>query len=255
MVTLEEFSFVASHCVGITERYCGSAGWRSGSCLQLTDEYIKDGYNTKVPGKLLPSYVFDLSGGNLCLDFANTVSHRDLPERTAEHLNSVKDLVAFAQQSKLISPKQAAEIFVFAQQNTQAAERLFQRALILREHIFRVFAAVSQGGTVADDDIQAISAAASEGMQHRALVAADGSYEWQWSPGGPSMLEQILWQIAQSAADLLTSDQLKLVRFCEASDCQWLFLDNSRNRSRRWCDMTICGNREKARRHYQRTHG
>jgi predicted RNA-binding Zn ribbon-like protein len=62
----------------------------------------------------------------------------------------------------------------------------------------------------------------------------------------------MLWPIASSAADLLTSERLKKVRLCEAKTCTWLFLDESRNHSRRWCDMKVCGNREKARRHYQR---
>lgn len=67
------------------------------------------------------------------------------------------------------------------------------------------------------------------------------------------MLERILWPIAQSAAELLTSSELGTVRLCEAPDCAWLFLDQSCNRSRRWSDMKVCGNRQKARRHYQRT--
>ena len=61
----------------------------------------------------------------------------------------------------------------------------------------------------------------------------------------------ILWPIAKSAADLLIPPELE-VRLCKAPDCAWLFLDKSRNRSRRWCDMKVCGNRQKARRHYQR---
>jgi predicted RNA-binding Zn ribbon-like protein len=66
-------------------------------------------------------------------------------------------------------------------------------------------------------------------------------------------LHRLLWPIAESAAELLTSQEVSSIRLCEAPDCDWLFLDNSRNRSRRWCDMKICGNREKARRHYRRS--
>jgi predicted RNA-binding Zn ribbon-like protein len=63
----------------------------------------------------------------------------------------------------------------------------------------------------------------------------------------------MLWPVARSAADLLTSQEQSRVRECAASDCGWLFLDLSRNRSRRWCDMETCGNRTKARRHYARS--
>jgi predicted RNA-binding Zn ribbon-like protein len=85
------------------------------------------------------------------------------------------------------------------------------------------------------------------------LEATNGGYGWKRIAGG-NPLEQLIWPIAQAAAELLTSDELRLVRFCEAPDCEWLFLDHSRNGSRRWCDMTTCGNRAKARRHYQRAH-
>jgi predicted RNA-binding Zn ribbon-like protein len=62
-----------------------------------------------------------------------------------------------------------------------------------------------------------------------------------------------LWGVTRSAADLLTSDtERPLVRECSAEDCHWLFLDTTRNRSRQWCSMKSCGNRQKARRHYQR---
>jgi predicted RNA-binding Zn ribbon-like protein len=61
-------------------------------------------------------------------------------------------------------------------------------------------------------------------------------------------LELPLWILARSAADLLTSEQHAYVRQCASEECTWLFIDRSKNHSRRWCDMGDCGNREKARR-------
>ena len=66
-------------------------------------------------------------------------------------------------------------------------------------------------------------------------------------------LDQMLWPIIRSAAELLTSDKLDRVCECPGENCGWLFIDMSRNRSRRWCDMKDCGNRAKARRHYRKT--
>ena len=74
---------------------------------------------------------------------------------------------------------------------------------------------------------------------------------WTWQEA-PSCIDLLLWRIAQAAAELLTSPDLQRVRRCDASNCRWLFLDKSKNHSRRWCDMKICGNREKARAYYQR---
>ncbi|MBI4413448.1 MAG: CGNR zinc finger domain-containing protein, partial [candidate division NC10 bacterium] len=76
-------------------------------------------------------------------------------------------------------------------------------------------------------------------------------FAWRWTGDG-QRLDRMLWAVTRSAADLLTSGELAAVRECEAETCAWLFMDRSRNRSRRWCDMKACGNRAKARRHYER---
>ena len=61
----------------------------------------------------------------------------------------------------------------------------------------------------------------------------------------------MLWPVVQSAVDLMTSPELDRVGQCaDDRGCGWLFVDTTKNRSRRWCDMRDCGNRAKARRHY-----
>jgi predicted RNA-binding Zn ribbon-like protein len=120
--------------------------------------------------------------------------------------------------------------------------------------LYRVFSAIAQEKKPVADDLQLISECTREALRHRELVPLNGGYGWQWRSDLKNPFDRLLWPMAQSAADLLTSPELKIVRFCEAPDCEWLFLDHSRNRSRRWCDMKICGNRQKARRHYRRTH-
>jgi len=199
-------------------------------------------------------FKFDLTGGMLCLDFANTVSRRDDPELRREHLAGYGDVVSFARQSALLSPKHAGLLCSFAEQHASQAQRIFQRALELREALYRAFAAIAQKKIPAASDLQKVNDAALDALQHRSLARANGGYRWEWQSDEKNPLDRILWQVAQSAAELLTSDKLRALRFCEAPDCEWLFLDNSRNRSRRWCDMTSCGNRQKARRHYQRQH-
>jgi predicted RNA-binding Zn ribbon-like protein len=122
----------------------------------------------------------------------------------------------------------------------------------LRSALFGIFSAVAAGNKPAAADLDVLNAEVSASMSHTCLVrSSDGSaFGWGWSGDGP---ERVLWPIVRSAADLLTSDtQCKLVRECGAGECRWLFLDTSKNRSRQWCSMQSCGNREKARRHYQR---
>lgn len=199
-------------------------------------------------------FQFDLSGGNPALDFANTVSRRHIPERRREHLESYADLLSFSEQSTIISSKELNELRAHAAKHQNDARRVFRQAIVLREALYRAFAAIAQSGAAERKDLSLISNYALNALRHRTLTRANGSYRWQWNSGSKTSLDRILWPIAQSAADLLTSDELKMLRFCEAPDCEWLFLDHSRNRSRRWCDMASCGNREKARRHFRRTH-
>lgn len=199
-------------------------------------------------------YQFDLSGGNLVLDFANTVSRRSIPERRAEHLETFADLLAFARQSKLISQHEENTLRALAKRSEVGVVKLFRRALDFRETIYRAFAALSVSKPVAVADLAAINEFSREALAHRELTHTNGGYSWEWTWDKPTELQRVLWPIAQSAADLLTSNSAFNVRKCEADDCDWLFLDNSRNHSRRWCEMKSCGNRAKARRHYQRSH-
>jgi predicted RNA-binding Zn ribbon-like protein len=199
-------------------------------------------------------YEFDLTGGHPALNLANTVSRRSDPEHRKEHLDSYADFVSFARQSALLSPKQASELNHVAQKQESAARQAFRRTIVLREALYRAFSSIAQEKPASDEDLRIINDHVLDALQHRTLTAANGGYRWEWRADAKKSFERILWPIAQSAAELLTSDELKNVRFCEADDCEWLFLDNSRNRSRRWCDMKVCGNRAKARRHYERSH-
>lgn len=200
------------------------------------------------------AFQFDLSGGALCLDFANTVSRRKTPEQSPDHLRAYEDLIAFGEQTKILSSKQVKDLQAHARRHGRSAEEVLRRAICHRENIFRVFSALAKGELAQSDDVHQINDFAVEALNCRGLERAGSRYRWEWQRNHKKMLDRVLWPIAQSAAELLTSPDLDTVRICEAPTCAWLFLDRSRNRSRRWCDMKVCGNRQKARRHYQRMH-
>ncbi len=164
------------------------------------------------------------------------------------------DLVAFAEQAKILLPEQADELRLYARRHSGEARSVLRRAISCRENMFRAFSALAGGKAVAPEDLEQINEIAVAALMHRRLARAESGYRWEWERNSKKMMERILWPIAASAAELLTSWQLDKVRICEAPDCAWLFLDQSRNRSRRWCDMKVCGNRQKARRHYRRSH-
>ncbi len=200
-------------------------------------------------------YKFDLSGGNLSLDFANTVSRRSVPERRTEHLESYDDLIAFVRQSQVVSQREEGVVRTHSKKSRDEAARVLRRALGFREALYRAFSGIVAGKSLSISDLAQINQFASEAASHRVLTRVNGKYGWRWSLQKVNPLEMVLWPIALSATDLLSSDEVGAIRQCEAEDCDWLFLDNSRNHSRRWCEMKTCGNRAKARRHYQRSHG
>lgn len=196
---------------------------------------------------------FDLSGGALCLDFANTVLRRNQPGRTKDESEDYARLVGFARQTKLLAPAKAELLRNRARLLPPTVRHVMPAAITLREAIYRVFSAIAGDRPVHSKDVRLLEKFALEALKQRRLApSAQGAYGWQWKPEEAKNPGQILWPIALSAVQLLTSDQADAVRECAADDCAWLFLDESRNRSRRWCDMKVCGNRQKARRHYLR---
>ena len=197
--------------------------------------------------------VFDLSGGAVCLDFANTVSERGSPKRSRDHQYGYDALIIFARDEGILSPQEARELLRFSETKPWDRARVHRTAIALREAIYRVFAAAVHSGEATSKDLKTIEDFAIGAMTHRHLSYPGREYRWEWKYDKKEMLGYVLWPIAQSAAELLTSERLSKVRECAAPTCAWLFVDDSRNHSRRWCDMSVCGNRQKARRHYQKS--
>lgn len=195
------------------------------------------------------TFEYDLSGGNLCLDFVNTVSDRT--GEPVEHLGSYSDLLEFAHQAGAMPEREVSEMEREALRDSAHAEAVMQQVVDAREALYRIFRAVATDGVPEDSDLEALNAVLVQGLAKARLVREGEAYRWSWA-GDCSCLERPLWQVAHSAADLLTSGRLNRIRLCGSDTCEWLFLDESRNRSRRWCDMATCGNREKARRHYEK---
>lgn len=193
---------------------------------------------------------FDLSGGRVCLDFANTLSKR-LASHPRELLSGYGDLVAWGRQAGVVTEREAGALIREAKRRPAEAAAVLERAVHLREAIYRIFSAVAAERPAEGDDLATLNAALAEALPLLGLVPKANQFAWEWTTNG-QRLDRMLWPVARSAADLLTSAELAKVRECGAESCAWLFMDRSRNRSRRWCDMKGCGNRAKARRHYER---
>jgi predicted RNA-binding Zn ribbon-like protein len=190
-------------------------------------------------------------GRELCLDFANTAEWH-ASEHPKEKLKTYSDLVKWALLSEILSEKEAQELIGKAKREPSRAEEVLKRAIELREAIYHVFSDVAKGNLPAEIDMAVINRNLSRTMARSRLVHTKEGFLLSTS-GAKGELDCILDPIVRSAADLLTSDNLKRVKECaDNRGCGYLFLDKSRNRSRRWCDMTDCGNRAKAQRFYRK---
>jgi len=192
---------------------------------------------------------FELSGGALCLDFANTWGDRGRPE--SERLHGYPDLVAFALQTESLGAPETEALLARAAGEEDAGEAAFAEARRLREALYRLFSARAAGRRPPAGDLERLNSYLPEALAGLRLAPEGEGYAWRGAAVAQALTSP-LRPIVRSAAELLTSRDLDRVRECDGASCTWLFLDRSRNRSRRWCSMESCGNRAKARRHYHR---
>ncbi len=194
-----------------------------------------------------PSHVFDFTGGMLCLDFANTVSNRATSE-PIEHLRRYEDWLAWARQAGI----ESKNLERLARRRPKLAQAALKRAVTLRESLYAIFSAIAAKHAPPPPALAALNRALPAAMAHPRIVTGPAGYELRWL-AGERALDAPLGPIVRSAAELLSAAaDLAKVRECAAAGCAWLFLDTSRNKQRRWCDMKVCGNRNKARRYYQK---
>jgi predicted RNA-binding Zn ribbon-like protein len=193
---------------------------------------------------------FNFNSGRLCLDFANSVRARPLSDRI-ESIHSYGDLLSWARHATILTPGEAAALAEEAARRPRPAAQALTQALSVREAIYALFSAHAAGLPAPVADLQTLNRAIGRAMARSGLVANGGRFEWGW-PGTPPDFDRVCCWVARSAAEVLTSRDLTFVRECAGYDCGWLFIDATKNRSRRWCDMSTCGNRAKGRRHYER---
>ena len=194
---------------------------------------------------------FSLDAGTLSLDFANTLEGRRDP-KPEENLLDYNAILGFARQAGLLDNGSIQRLEELAGQRPHEARAVHASALVLREAIFRTGFALASGRSPDPDDLHAIEHSLASAIAHGGLAPDGEGFTWSWNAAGPQ-LERPLWPIAFAAFELLTREDLSRLRVCAAGDCDWLFFDESRNRSRKWCDMNTCGNRAKVARYRGRS--
>ncbi len=187
----------------------------------------------------------------LCLDFANTLYWRGSTP-PSETLNSLEDLLAWCTSAKVQDGLALDRISRWWRAHPRQGAQAFAEAIGLREVIYRLFSATAMSGEPEPDDLGRLNGALAAVPERINLKRRGDGYAWQFhqpAPSVASLLAPVLW----STGDLLTGPQLRRVRQCANDKCVWLFLDLSESGNRRWCSMSMCGNRAKAHRHYLKT--
>ena len=188
---------------------------------------------------------------DLCLAFANTLSWRG-SATPSEGLGGAEDLLRWLGSAAKLPGASIAAASDRLRRGPNEAALLFEGAIGLREAIYRVFSALAASVPAAEKDLALLNRMLADTPPRRKLAEADGGYVWEAKKRDvslPALLAPVLW----SAADLLTHAGRRRVRRCANDACLWLFIDESKAGTRRWCDMSSCGNRAKSRRHYLKT--
>ncbi|MGY1739731.1 MULTISPECIES: CGNR zinc finger domain-containing protein [unclassified Blastococcus] len=179
-------------------------------------------------------------GGHLALDFANTVDDPLGPARH-DHVADPAGLVAWARRVGVVDESRAGRLMAAAEEHPRAAAAAVRRAHRLRDVLNEVFGAAVEG-TPLDEPWRRLRPFVTEAVAAAGLAPGPGgAAAWSW-PASEDLAE-LLHPVAAAAADLLRSPDLARVSRC--ARCPWLFLDRSRNHSRRWCDMGDCGQAQK----------
>jgi predicted RNA-binding Zn ribbon-like protein len=194
-----------------------------------------------------------LLGGQLCLDFANSVED---PAGSDPHdfLRDYGELVRWGRHAALLSEAQAEALLAEADRRPEAAADSFDRALVLRGAVDCLFHAVARGERPSPDDLKTMQDAYIAALRHAELESDESGFAWVWPSDGEPQLDAILWVVARSAVDLLLTGDPKRIKECapDIGGCTWLFYDASKNASRRWCSMEGCGSHVKMRRYLAR---
>jgi len=193
---------------------------------------------------------FDPAAIQVGLHYANTLEGRHAAQ-PRETLDSYAALVTWCQRRGLLTEPEAQRLSQQAARRPAQAAVSLTRAIALREALYQIFAVLAKRKAPRPADLATFNATLAESLAFLRIAAGADGFIWAWG-AGEDAFDRVFWPIALAAANLLTSPQATMVRECAAPTCRWLFLDTTRNRSRRWCDMKVCGNRAKARRHYAR---
>lgn len=179
-----------------------------------------------------------LIGGHAALDLVNTVGARR-GRIGGDYLATYDDLLLWASRQGLLAEADASALRAMAQANPAGSGAALERLKRLREGLWRIWASMSDGGAADLADLGLLTGEVAAAQPARSLAWTGSGYKWRWTDAAG--LDAVTARVAVSAAELLVGQHLHRVRECEGRNCGWLFLDTTRNATRRWCSSEECG--------------
>jgi predicted RNA-binding Zn ribbon-like protein len=204
------------------------------------------------PLTLAPTLPFKYVGGDPSVDLVNTV---DWTSRgpTDERLTDYDRLTRWAEGAGLLHARQGSRLRARATEHPRVAERAYRDAIAIRWQLRQLFVAIAQGKPAAAMPALAeLNATLSTALSQLELVPRTngdgevGTLRWSWCDAS-ERLDSVLWPVVRAAGELLASEEAARIRVCGGDDCGWMYVDRSRNGLRRWCQMEVCGMKEKSR--------
>ncbi|MGW8178591.1 MAG: CGNR zinc finger domain-containing protein [bacterium] len=181
------------------------------------------------------------------INFTNTIDWRG-KEPPSDYLNNYSDLIDWGGYAGLLNEIQVRELKKKAEESPEKAAKAYEEAIRFREASYRIINQISKGQKIDPTDKEILDHETRAMLSHLTLNLESKQLELQGELG----LNYLLMLLVKDMVDLLTSDELPRVKRCSSDECGWLFIDTSKNNSRKWCQMRACGNRAKARRYYSR---
>jgi predicted RNA-binding Zn ribbon-like protein len=190
-----------------------------------------------------------LVAGNLALDFINTSTSRHSTVGVwLDYMTDALEVLIWLRLAQAVNETRFREMTVIISNDDGKSRIFMSKTLALRKALGEIVNAVSHGQSPNEHCLAVLN---------EVLAEAKSAQRLGWTEEGPELslvvtdrqsLNDALWSIAFAAESLLTGDNINRIKCCGSSTCEWLFLDESKNGSRLWCQMEVCGNREKGRR-------
>ena len=186
-------------------------------------------------------------GNHPCLDFINT--QMIVRGHLTDLLGGFDELLAWLFEAKLVNTTQVA--VAKKQWNKREKEQVLKKGLLFRKTLREIAERIVAQTTLTGSSIASINQLLSRCAGYPQLIYANGRCERQFQSYAEEK-DRLLTPLAEAASDLLCSGDISLVKKCRNAACILYFYDTTKNHTRNWCSMQLCGNRTKVAAHYQR---